>query len=88
MKKLLLTLAVALTLISGAAAAAINVNTAGADELAQLDGIGEVKATAIVEDREANGDYTALDGLTRVTGIGEKTVDGLRNEATVSDSAE
>ena len=79
MKKLLLALAVALTLISGAAAAAINVNTASADELAQLDGIGEVKATAIVEDREANGDYTALDDMTRVTGIGNKTVDGLRD---------
>lgn len=88
MKKLLLALAVALTLISGAALAAVNINTATADELAQLDGIGQVKAAAIVKDREANGDYTSLDDMTRVTGIGNKTVDGLRDEATVSEPAE
>ena len=88
MKKLLLALATGLMLVSGAALAAVNVNTASADELAQLDGIGDVKAAAIVEDRETNGDYASLDDMTRVSGIGDKTVDGLRETATVGDSTE
>ncbi|MES1925989.1 helix-hairpin-helix domain-containing protein [Salinisphaera sp. T31B1] len=83
MKKLLLGLFVALSVVATAALAAVNVNTADADQLAQLSGIGPAKASAIVEDRQENGDYAKLDELTRVSGIGSKTVDSLRDEATV-----
>lgn len=55
-------------------AAAININTASAIELAQLDGIGETKALAIVADRQANGPFASTEDLTRVRGIGEATV--------------
>lgn len=52
----------------------INVNTAGAELLAELPGIGPSKAAAIIEDREANGPYESAEDLTRVSGIGDGTV--------------
>lgn len=58
---------------SGAPAAGpVNVNTAGADELDALPGIGPATAQAIIEDREANGPFATVEDLMRVSGIGEK----------------
>jgi len=86
MKKLLIALAFTLSLVSTAALAAININTASVDELAQLNGVGPAKATAIVDYREANGSFKTVSGLTQVSGIGDKTVAGLNNEAMVGES--
>lgn len=61
----------------------VNINEASVESLTALPGIGEVKAQAIVEDREANGDYKSLDDLTRVDGIGEATVAKLADNATL-----
>ncbi|MFQ9678710.1 MAG: ComEA family DNA-binding protein [Ruthenibacterium lactatiformans] len=55
----------------------VDVNTAPAAELETLPGIGE-KALAIVEYREANGPFRAVEELERVKGISERTVDGMR----------
>lgn len=81
--------ALGLTLMLGLAAPTIaqdmtpiDVNTADAALLAELPGIGETKAAAIVEDREANGPYETADDLTRVSGIGEVTVEGLTDQVT------
>ncbi len=52
-----------------AAVGKININTATADELLQLEGIGEKKARAIIEYREKNGNFRAADELTNVDGI-------------------
>ena len=60
----------------------INVNTADAALLAELPGIGPSKASAIIEDREANGPYESAADLTRVSGIGEATVEGLADQVT------
>ncbi len=60
----------------------INVNTAGAELLAELPGIGPSKAAAIVEDREANGPYESAEDLTRVSGIGDGTVANLEDQVT------
>jgi competence protein ComEA len=57
------------------AAGPVNVNTASADELAQLTNIGPTKAAAIVAYREMNGPFRSLQDLTQVTGIGERTVE-------------
>ncbi|GAB3679431.1 ComEA family DNA-binding protein [Salinisphaera aquimarina] len=86
MKTTILILVLMTGFFATAALAAVNVNTAGADMLEQLSGIGPAKADAIIEDREENGDYQKLDEMTRVSGIGSKTVDGLRDEATVTTS--
>jgi competence protein ComEA len=53
----------------------VNVNTASAEELAQLGNVGPAKAAAIVAYREEHGPFRSIQELTRVTGIGERTVE-------------
>ena len=50
----------------------LNVNTATVDELMEVPGIGEVLAARIVEFREQYGNFTSLEQLLQVKGIGEK----------------
>lgn len=57
------------------AAQPVNVNTADAGTIAaNLKGIGQSKAEAIVAYREKNGAFKSVDDLAKVKGIGEKTV--------------
>ena len=60
--------------------APINVNTANAELLAELPGIGPSRAAAIIEEREANGAFATAEDLTRVSGIGSATVEGLADQ--------
>jgi competence protein ComEA len=61
----------------------ININKADASVIAEnLTGIGQAKAMAIVEYRKANGDFTSVDDLIKVKGIGLKLLD--RNRALIS----
>lgn len=64
-------------------AAKLNVNTASAADLEALSGIGPAKAEAIVEYRSANGPFASIDDLTKVSGIGERTVEQLREDVAV-----
>jgi competence protein ComEA len=61
----------------------INVNTATADDLETLPGIGPTLAAAIVEDRERNGPFASVDDLNRVPGIGDGRLSQLRDLVTV-----
>ncbi|MDZ7853160.1 MAG: ComEA family DNA-binding protein [Halomonas sp.] len=84
---LLLTMLLGFTpLVAGQALAQdmepINVNTADAELLTELPGIGETRAAAIIEDREANGPYESAEDLTRISGIGEATVKGFADQVT------
>lgn len=54
--------------------ATIDVNTASADELDQLPGIGPVKAAAIVAYREEHGPFRRVDDLAAVDGISDTMV--------------
>jgi len=60
----------------------INVNTADEDLLCALPGIGPEIAARIVRYREENGPFQRPDDLIQVKGIGEKTVDNLRDYVT------
>lgn len=52
----------------------ININQASADKLVTLKGVGIKKALAIVEYREANGNFTQIKELLKVKGIGEQVI--------------
>ncbi|MBF7072242.1 helix-hairpin-helix domain-containing protein [Glaciecola sp. MH2013] len=52
----------------------ININTANADELTALPGIGQKKAEGIIEYRKLNGEFKTVDELVNVKGIGVKMV--------------
>ena len=60
----------------------VNINTAGLEELMALPGIGEVRARAILDDREQNGPFRYPEELTRVKGIGEGILSGLLDQIT------
>jgi len=61
----------------------IDLNTADVYELQRLPGIGEKRAQAIVADREEHGPFQSVEDLTRVSGIGEGVLAGLREYASV-----
>jgi competence protein ComEA len=62
----------------------INLNTATADELVQLPGIGESKARAIVEYRERHGRFKNPEELMQVKGIGAKTYENLKDRIRIN----
>ena len=55
----------------------VNINTASAEELSTLPGIGEEKANAIVEHRRQSGPFSREEDLLLVPGIGPKTLEDL-----------
>ena len=67
----------------GATGAVININTADLTELQQSPGIGAAKAQAIIDYREENGGFKSVDELTEVSGIGEKTLEKLRDSVAI-----
>lgn len=66
-----------------ASAGPVNINTATAEELQTLPGVGEVTARAIVEERERGGPFASPEDLMRVSGIGQKKFERLREQICV-----
>jgi competence protein ComEA len=56
----------------------VNLNTATAQQLDALPGVGPVTAAAIVAWRDANGKFTSVDQLAEVDGIGPARLEKLR----------
>lgn len=56
----------------------VNLNTADAASLDTLPRVGPAMAARIIAYRDSNGPFAALEDLLGVTGIGEKTLEGLR----------
>jgi len=61
-----------------AAVATVNINNATARELENLPGIGKATAENIVAYRTANGPFKSRDDLRKVKGVGEKTMEKVR----------
>ena len=61
----------------------ININTATAEELTALDGIGEKTAENIIEYREKNNGFLDIEELMEVSGIGEAKFNKIKDNVTV-----
>lgn len=57
----------------------IRLNSATAEELTKLNGIGPAKAEAIINHREEHGPFMQVEDLLQVNGIGEKTLENIRD---------
>ena len=69
---------------SGRSNALIDLNTASLQELDSLPDIGPITAERIIEYRNANGPFSAVDDVMEVSGIGPKTLESIRYLVTIS----
>ena len=68
------------------AAVRVNINSASADELASLPGIGPAKAKAIIDHRSEQP-FRTPDDLGKVKGIGDKLFERVKDQITVEPAA-
>ena len=61
----------------------LNLNSASGSELDGLPGIGPARAAAILQERQARGPFTSVEGLSRVPGLGPAAIARLRDRVTV-----
>jgi len=79
MKRILGFLA-ALLAYAGLAFGAVNINSATQEQLETLNGVGPVKAKAIIDYRNKNGRFKTLEDIKKVDGIGDATFDKIRGD--------
>lgn len=58
----------------------ININTASKEQLDTIPGIGPVTAQKILDYREKNGDFSSIEDLKKIGGIGDKTLDKFKDK--------
>lgn len=61
----------------------VSINQASKEEFMQLEGIGEAKATAIIEYRNTNGLFHTIEDIKNVTGIGDSLFDKIKENITL-----
>ena len=87
--KSLAALALGSAILFGPSAFAVNINSASAEILQNVKGIGPARAKAIVEERERNGAYVSAEDLSiRIRGIGEKTIEKMTESGLTFDGVE
>lgn len=62
----------------------VNINTAAKEQLMTLSGIGESKADSIIKYRTENGSFSAVEDITKVSGIGEAMFNKIKDDITVN----
>ena len=62
----------------------IDINTAGVEQLSNLQGIGPAIAQRIIDYREANGNFMSIDEITNVRGIGAILFEKIKDNIIVS----
>ena len=63
----------------------IDINKAETEELMLLPLVGEGRAEDIIEYREENGDFSRIEDIMQVSGIGEKTFEEIKEQITVGE---
>ena len=63
--------------------AKININTASADELSILPGLGTEISERIIAYRQKHGPFLSIDEITNVDGIGDKKFEAIKDYITV-----
>lgn len=61
----------------------LNINTCTEEELMTIDGIGEARASAIIQYREYLGGYSSVDQIMSIKGFGEKLYESVAPFLTV-----
>lgn len=61
----------------------ININTATAEELDKLPGVGESTAQKIISYREESGGFKSVEELKNVNGIGDKKFEDMKDSVTI-----
>ena len=61
----------------------VNINEADIKELDSLPGVGEATATKIINHREENGKFKAIEEIKNVNGIGDKKYENIKDMITI-----
>ncbi len=61
----------------------ININLASVEELLNIKGLGEKKASSIIKYREEHGNYESIKDIKKVDGIGDKLFESIKEFITV-----
>jgi competence protein ComEA len=72
----------ALIVLPALAGQKLNINTASVEDLIKIKGIGQKKANAIVDYREAYGPFKTIEDVRNVKGIGNKLFESMKSQIT------
>lgn len=61
----------------------VNINTATTKELLSITGIGESKASNVIKYREENGNFSSIEDIKNVSGIGDSLFEKIKKYITV-----
>jgi competence protein ComEA len=68
---------------SGGIPSIVNINTASAEQLETLSGIGDALAARIIAYRQQHGPFQSIDGIKNVSGIGDKKFEEIQKSISV-----
>ena len=79
----LLAVSPALAVEKSALEGVVNINTASAEQLQMLPGVGEVRARAILAERKGRGGFKSVEDLRAVKGVGDSLLERMRPHVTL-----